>query len=407
MLGDRNCRICGETTRTLLDLGAMPLANHLMDAREERPEEFPLLVESCSCGNFQLRYCVEPEKLYTSYSYATPRSPSLERHYKQLIAYLEASGYLRLGSRALEIGSNVGEFLSFLRPHVRSVVGVDPARNIAELANAAGIPTIPEFFGTEFARDYRRSSGEVELIVARHCMAHNPDPYEILNGVAELLTPDGVLVMENAYALKTFEHNEFDQIYHEHMFYYTLQAVKVMFAKCGLTLCDVMMSDIHGGTISCIARRSEYLADRKSEDLPVAPYLEREKTALDGGVAERFAEAALRAQADLRSLIADLRAEGKTVYAYGATAKGATLLNFSGLTHGEIPYCADSTPIKQGKFVPKCGVEIVSEEWALKNPPDTFLLTAWNYRDELIAKVRSAGLDDVRFIMPVPNVALV
>jgi hypothetical protein len=135
--------------------------------------------------------------------------------------------------------------------------------------------------------------------------------------------------------------------------------------------------------------------------------LDREKQLLSEGIAVRFASNAADTQRELSRLVMELTRSGKTVYAYGATAKGATLLNTSGLSYKQIPYCADSTPIKQGRFIPKCGVEIASEEWVFQNPPDYFLLTAWNYRDELIAKVRAAGLTEARFIVPVPNVSVI
>lgn len=398
------CRICGGSTYPLLDLGLAPPANWLMESRADKPAQFPLLLESCECGNFQLRDCLGADVLYTNYSYATPRSPSLTAHYEQLVEHLKTEGHLGKSTRVLEIGSNVGCFLEFLRPHVRSIVGVDPARNIAEIANADGIPTVVDFFNAEFGRNYLRDHGDVDLIVARHCMAHNQDPYLILDGVAELLSPNGTLVIENAYAITTFQNNEFDQIYHEHMFYFTLHAIKEMLTRSGFILCDVMVSEIHGGSVACVAKRCDSNA-RVADS--ISGLLEQERVLLEGGLAERFAASASRIQEDLRSLIADLLAQGKSIYGYGATAKGATLLNSTGVTYREIPYCADSTPIKQGLFVPKCGVEIVSEAWAFKNPPDVFLLTAWNYRDELIAKVRSAGLDDVRFIVPVPAVSIV
>lgn len=388
----------------LLDLGDTPPANWLMHSESDAVEEFPLVLENCICGNFQLRHCLDASTLYTTYSYVTPRSPSLSAHYERLLHHLESNGFVGRSSRVLEIGSNVGCFLEFIAPRVGSVLGVDPARNIAEVANANGVPTRAEFFNVSTARQIRRIDGEADLVVARHCMAHNSNPYEILDGVTEVLAPKGVLVIENAYAIKTFENNEFDQIYHEHMFYFTLHAVRTMLAKRGLTLVDVIFSDIHGGSVACIAKR----ADAEGRiNRSVADGLKREDAALREGLAERFAASAARIQSNLRSLIFDLRRQGNLIYAYGATAKGATLLNSAGLTREDIPFCADSTPIKQGRFVPKCGVKIVSEEWAFANPPDFFLLTAWNYRDELIGKARAAGLDGVRFIVPVPDVSLV
>lgn len=397
------CRICDSPTRPVLDLGVMPPANWLMHSKGDPFEQFPLVLEACECGNFQLTYCLDAETLYTTYSYTTPSSPSLTAHYARLADHLTEAGHLSSGTRVLEIGSNIGSFLEYIRPRVKSVLGVDPAQNIAKVANENGIPTIAEFFNREFATRHRELSAEVDLVVARHCMAHNSDPYTILDAVTEILAPNGVLVIENAYAMSTFENNEFDQIYHEHMFYFTLLAVQRMLARRGMKLVDVMTSEIHGGSIACVATR-DTVASKATRN--VQEMTERERKLLSAGLVQRFAASAVQAQSDLRALVHNLRSKGLSVYGYGATAKGATLLNSCGLTSEDIPYCADSTPTKLGRFVPKCGVEIVSEEWALSNPPDVFLLTAWNYRDELVAKVRAAGLDRVRFIVPVPSVNL-
>ncbi|HLI94968.1 MAG TPA: methyltransferase domain-containing protein [Candidatus Baltobacteraceae bacterium] len=398
------CRLCGSTAKTLLDLGSMPPANWLMSTHIQAIREFPLVLEKCDCGNFQLGYCLDAEDLYTHYNYATPNSPSLSEHYSRLIRHLEQNGYLTPDSNVVEIGSNVGRFLAALRPRVKSVLGIDPARNIAEIANRNGIRTLVEFFDRRVARDVARVEGTADLVVARHCLAHNRDPYEILDGIIELLAPDGALLIENAYAMSTLQQNEFDQIYHEHMFYFTLHAVRTMLERRGLALVDVMFSDIHGGSIACVAKRSMSNAAITSR---IAAELWRERELLDYGLAQRFVDGTASIQAQLKSTIGDLRDRGCVIYAYGATAKGATLMNSIGLTSRDISYCADSTPIKQGKFIPKCGIEIVSEEWAFANPPDVFLLTAWNYKNELIAKARAAGLERVRFIVPVPDVTIV
>jgi len=398
------CRICGLSTKRVLDLGATPPANWLLDSLGETAPEYPLVLEECTCGNFQLGYCLDANELYRHYNYVTPNSALLNQHYIDLLEYMQRQAFLSSKSRVLEIGSNVGLFLQFLKPHVQSVIGVDPAQNLAKIASANGVETLPQFFSKKFAGEYRTSKSPVDVIVARHCMAHNRDPYEVLGGVVELLSDDGVFVMENAYAIDTFENNEFDQLYHEHMFYYTLLAVRTMFERVGLVLCDVLFSEVHGGSIVCFGKKRES-ALRVEPD--VAAAIVRERALLEDGLIERFVAAVGTIQQNLRDVISRYAAEGKTVYGYGATAKGATLLNATGLTARDIPYCADSTLIKQRRFIPKAGTEIVSEEWAFTHPPDAFLLTAWNYKDELIAKARSAGLREVKFIVPVPSVEMV
>ncbi len=400
------CRICGAATQLIIDMGDMPPANWLMQSPSQHMVEFPLIMESCKyCRSFQLRDCLDSQTLYRHYNYVTPSSRLLLSHYQRLTSFLEDRGYIARDKKGLEIGSNAGEFLAHLAPRVGSIVGVDPAENVAAMAAARGLPTIAAFFDKSFAEKYRDENGSVDFIAARHCMAHNCDPYAILDGVLAVLSEGGVFIMENAYAIATLKNNEFDQIYHEHMFYYTLTAIQKMFGRVGLALTDVLYSDVHGGSVTCVARRQNEVAAYPLDEALTLD-LRNEAEMLRAGLAQTFARSVPKIKKELHDVVCTLRKNGMRIYGYGATAKGATLLNYTKLTSKEIPYCVDSTLIKQGRFMPGCGVEIVSEEWAFHNPPDAFLLTAWNYRDELMAKVASAGLRPT-FILPFPSVEVI
>lgn len=379
----------------------MPPANGLTASRDDRPQEFPLALEQCACGNFQIGHCVDPKILYSDYAYYTPRSPSLTAHYENLIGWMERNVFVKQESNVLEIGSNIGRFLEVLKPRVHSVLGVDPAQAIAKEATDNGIATIPLFFGPETGSELYDMRGGFDLIGARHCMAHNPSPYPMLEGAYSALATGGTLVIENAYAIKMLENSEWDQIYHEHMFHFTLLAMNEMLTNRGFAICGVMQADLHGGSIVVAAQK---FGRAKAFDLK--PELDRERGALAWGLVDGFTESVARSRKDVCAAIREFIDGGKLVYAYGATAKGATLMNACGLTYKDIPICVDSTPAKQGRFVPKVGCEIVSEEWAFANPPDAFLLTAWNYRDEIIAKVR-ARIPEARFIVPIPTVEIV
>jgi SAM-dependent methyltransferase len=395
------CRICGSKTQEVLDLGSMPPANALLTSATDGSPEYPLVLEACVCGNFQLRDCLDATDLYRKYLYITPSSKSLTGHYGQLLGKLREMNVLSASSRVLEIGSNVGAFLEFLGPHVAQTLGVDPARNIAEIANARGIRTIAEFFDADVANSISEADGRYDIVFARHTMAHNRDPYPMLLGVERVLTDDGIFVLENAYAVNTILDGEFDQIYHEHMFFFTLHAIVNMLQRVGLRVIDVLLSDVHGGSIACFARRRG-----RADHGEINRLLESERRAITPEAIRAFIQRTRATRGELRRAIFGLLNRGKTVYAYGATAKGATLMNYCGLSNSQIPYCADSTPTKQGRFYPKSGIEIVSEEWAFANPPSAFLLTAWNYRDEIIAKARKAGID-AAFVVPIPSVEVV
>ena len=402
------CRICGDTVDLVLDIGKMPLANILKTSRDEREHLFPLVLEKCrACFNLQLRDCADEADLYGYYLYLTPDAQSLRFHYDQLAGHMFDEGYAHENSFVLEIGSNVGLFLRHLEPRVGRVLGVDPAQNVCAIAREQGIETACAYFNRQTAQDLAARHGRPGVIIARHCCAHNEDPHAIIAGVAEYLPDDGIFIMENAYALNTLLGNEFDQIYHEHMFYYSIRSVETLFAMHGLRLVDIVMAPIHGGTVIFFARR----ADAKPSDLRprdrVQRYRSEEAQALNGALVSTFVENSHQIKNDLKALVTDLVGQDKQIWAYGATAKGSTLLNFVGITDRQVPFCVDSTPVKQGRFIPMANIEIIAEDEAWCGGPDYFLLTAWNYKDEIIEKVRSKGNTRSQFIIPVPAVDIV
>src|SRR2546428_2019366 len=251
------CRICSSATRTLLDLGESPLANALKASPDQPDESYPLVLEQCDrCGNVQLRDCVDAHALYSHYLYMTPDSPSLTRHYAVLERHLADRGVIRPEAAVLEIGSNTGAFLRHLQPHVGRVMGVDPAANICRIANASGIETVCDFFDAGSAATLKDRFGHPDLIVARHCFAHNRDPHEMLRGVTTLLDPQGHFLIENAYLLNTIENNEFDQIYHEHMFYYSIRSMQALLARHGMHIVDVLLVPVHGGSIVFLTKKA-------------------------------------------------------------------------------------------------------------------------------------------------------
>lgn len=400
------CRICSGAVRPILDLGMMPPANSLKNTRDEKESRYPLVLEMCDgCGNLQLQYCVSEKELYSQYFYITPDSPSLRNHYEFLIRYMFDANYLRQESSVVEIGSNIGRFLTYLKGNhgIQRVLGVDPAQNVCALACEEGVETVCSFFNRAVAAVIRRDHGPAELIVARHCCAHNKNPHQILRGVYHLLADDGFFVMENAYALNTLQNNEFDQIYHEHMFYYMIRSVRQLFEMNNLILVDIVMTPIHGGSVIFFAQKKNETRAVKSS---VEKYAKIESDIVGNGMIERFVNNTILIKKKIKYIVENVNKNGKNVWAYGATAKGSTLLNFLQIDYSEIPYCVDSTSIKQGKFLPMSNIEIIPEEFACSAPPDYFLLTAWNYKAEIIKKVRSNGNLKSQFIVPIPSVQI-
>jgi len=395
------CRICGSRTEEILDLGRTPPANAITDSPETVLEAYPLVLEWCaSCSNLQLRDCLASDDLYRNYLYVTPESETLSKHYDYLLNYLSSQGYVTPSSFVVEVGSNAGLFLKHIQPSVGRVIGIDPAENICKLAVAAGIPTICDFFSETSARGIAEKFGKPDLLVARHCFAHNCDPHPLIAGAVALLGDGAHLVVENAYALNTIENNEFDQIYHEHMFYFSIRSMANLLAIHGMQLVDVVMSLVHGGSAIFVAKKSPDSTRSESTQ----QYLTREAHFMTREALQRFAANTRLIAENLHALINELHAANKTICTYGATAKGNTLLNYVGLTRSTITACVDSTPLKQGKYLPQSGIPIISEQEGVAHPPDYYLLTAWNYKEEIIAKVRGGGNFHSKFIIPIPFV---
>lgn len=399
------CRICHGETFMLLNLRHHPFANALVTSTLEPVKIYPLALLICKkCSAAQLSYCADDKELYSNYNYITPDSQDLKNHYKQIVSFLSENKHLAATANVLEIGSNIGRFLEFVKPHVKSVVGVDPATNIAEMANRKGIPTVNDFFNNLSAEKILKEQGTKDLIVARHCFAHNEKPWLMLEGVRTLLSEKGVLVIENAYFLDTVESREFDQIYHEHMYYYNLRSITAMFHRYDLELVDVLHSPVHGGTMLYVAQLKSakpVIHDR------VHKYLEKEKNMHKEEYYKDFVEQIKNNKHELNQLLEKLFSKGATIHAYGASAKSATLFNYYGITDDVVPYVVDSTPTKQGKYVPLVNIKVITEEEGRANPPDYYLLTIWNYKDEIIRKVRSWGNKKTKFILPHPKVEIV
>jgi len=400
------CRICGGVTFTAIDLGSHPFANNLLKTPDQEINTYPLALLICKeCSAAQLSYCADAAELYDNYLYITPDSTALKVHYQKIVDFLSQNGYLKKTSNVLEIGSNIGRFLEFIKPQVGSVVGVEPAQNICEMARSRGIPTVDSFFNGETARDIRKIHQKKDLIVARHCFAHNERPHSMLEGVQKMLVDNGVLVIENAYFVDTIVNREFDQIYHEHMYYYTVRSISKILHIYNFQLVDVYHSAIHGGTMVYVAK---FVDKAKVVDKRIDPFLKEETEMHTKEYYEPFTKQIQDNKEKLLKLLTDLKAKGKTVQAYGASAKSSTLLSYFGITNEIIPCVVDSTITKHGKYIPLVKIKVISEEEAQQGPPpDYYLLTIWNYKDEIIKKVRESGNTHTKFIMPHPQIEVI
>ncbi|HPU33042.1 MAG TPA: class I SAM-dependent methyltransferase [Phycisphaerae bacterium] len=398
------CRSCGGTNLTrVLDLGRTALADRLLTEAMLAEEEpvFPLTVWYCSaCSLVQIREQVAPEILFGDlYQYFSSFSDALLRHSRDNAERLIEQRRLGPGSLVVELASNDGYMLKNFKAWGIPVLGIDPAPGPAKAAIAAGIDTMMTFFTRDLARQLRSEGRAADVIIANNVLAHVPDLNGFVEGIGILLKEDGVAVIEAPYVKDLIEHCEFDTIYHQHLCYFSISALRHLFARHGLHLNHVMHLPIHGGSLRLFVEK------RPAPSPQLQAMLEAEVAA---GVVtpEYYLDFAKRVEAiktDLLNLLKELKANGKRIAAYGAAAKGCTLLNYTGIGPETLDFVVDRNIHKHGRYMPGRHVPIRPVEQLLTEMPDYTLLLAWNFADEIISQQAAYVQRGGRFIVPVPT----
>jgi SAM-dependent methyltransferase len=399
------CRSCGAAQlETILDLGDFPLVNAL-PATEDlgRPDRrYPLVLVFCpACSLLQITCTVAPEELFREYLYFSSYSDTMLAHARSLVERIVAERKLKQEHLAVEIASNDGYLLCNYQRLGVPVLGIEPARNVARVAEAKGIPTIVEFFGRTLAERLVAENRRADVIHAHNVLAHVADLNGVVAGIRTLLAPDGVAVIEAPYARNTIEGLEFDTIYHEHLCYFSASAVAALLARHQLVLADVERVAIHGGSLRL------WIAHAGSEVRPSVAALLAEERGLGMTRIDYYRDFGTRVSAlrdDLVSYLRRLKAEGKRIAAYGAAAKGAVLLNYARIDKELVDFVADRSPHKQGRYLPGVRIPIRGPEALLKDRPDYVLLLAWNFEDEIRAQQADYLRQGGRFIVPVPAI---
>lgn len=386
----------------MVDLGATPLANALVpvEAADREDPRFPLATVRCTdCGLVRLTVVVAHKTLFTHYLYATSASRPMVTHFDRYAADITDRFALR-DRLVVEVGSNDGMLLrSFKQRGVRAL-GVEPATNLVRAANDAGLQTVNAFFDAEAAGQIRHGHGGAAAVVANNVLAHIDDLESVLDGLDALLAPDGVIVIEVPYLLDLLDHVEYDTIYHEHLSYFSAEALRRLFERGGFDLFDVERVRVHGGSIRVYGARTGQRPRHERVDQLISG--ERD-AGLDSDRPFRvFAERVVQSRNELRKMIKALRSTGDRVAALGATAKGNTLLNYCGLGNDDVEFVADSTPMKQGLLTPGSHIPIRPESALLAEQPGHTLLLAWNYAEEILARFSPYTTAGGRFIHPIP-----
>ena len=402
------CRSCGaDLDQVFLDLGASPLSNRFLQAEELHRMEptYPLTVRVCTrCWLVQLPVLVDPEIIFQDYPYFSSYSDSWLKHSE---AYVEGiSIRLGLGSshRVIEIASNDGYLLQYFQARGVPVLGVEPAANVAAVAEQKGIPTRVRFFGTTTAKEMLQEGLTADLLLGNNVLAHVPDLNDFLAGMKMVLKPAGVITMEFPHLMKLVEGSQFDTIYHEHFSYLSLLAVEAALLRHGLVLFDVDELPVHGGSLRIYACHRENLAR------PVGPAVEAlrmKEIAAGYGSLEiytRFTGQVEEVKRALLSFLIQVKRDGKRIVGYGAPAKGNTLLNYCGIRSDFLDFTVDRSEHKQGRFLPGTRVPILHPDAIRESKPDFVLILPWNLADEIRGQLGFIREWGGRFVVPIPKV---
>jgi SAM-dependent methyltransferase len=401
-----HCRSCRSAKSELvLDLGLQPLANNLLRPEDlTQPEpHFPLRVFVCTeCWLLQLTDLVPPVELFTEYLYFSSFSDTMLRHARAAAERHLSELHLGPQSLVVEMASNDGYLLQNFHRAGVPCLGIEPAANIAKVAREKGIETWTEFFGEPLARRVVEERGAADLILGNNVFAHAPDINDFTAGLAALLKPEGRAVLEFPYGVELVEQTEFDTIYHEHVFYFTLTPLVPLFRRHGLEIFHVERLPIHGGSLRLHAGRTGSQPMRAS----VVELLgeERAKGVTQPEFYRSFAAQVRQLREDLRTKLFELKRQGQTLAAYGASAKGSTLLNYCALGREMLDFVADRSTYKQGRLTPGTHLPIVATEELARRQPDYTLLLTWNFAEEILRQQQAYREAGGRFIVPVPEV---
>ncbi|NTV10998.1 MAG: class I SAM-dependent methyltransferase [Zoogloea sp.] len=404
------CRFCGAPLdTTFVDLGSSPLCQtHIcQDQLQDMEPFYPLHAQVCTrCFLVQLQEFVAPDAIFSEYAYFSSYSASWVAHAERYAEKMIARLGLAPDSLVMEIASNDGYLLQHFKARGIPVLGIEPARNVAEVSIAKGIPTVERFFGRLAAQDLAEERGRPKLLLGNNVLAHVPDINDFVAGMKHLLARDGVITMEFPHLQRLIAGNQFDTIYHEHFSYLSFLTVEHIFASHRLTLFDVEELPTHGGSLRIYARHAENPA------LPVSAQVEElRRREIDDGflTPERYRGFGERVKDTKRKLLAFLiqaKQEGKRIVGYGAPGKGNTLLNYCGIRSDFLDFTVDANPYKQGKYTPGTRIPILAPEAIRAARPDYVLILPWNLRDEIAqqsAYIREWG---GQFVVPIPEVSV-
>jgi len=390
-------------------MAASPIADAYVSRERlgERQETYPLDLYLClDCGHVQNVDVVDPEILFRDYIYVTSSSPGLVEHYRRYADEVTARFTVKPGSLAVEIGSNDGSLLQFFKNKGLKVLGIDPARRIAEEATAKGIPTLSEFFTEKLGRSIRAQRGPAAIVAANNVFAHADNLADMVRGIRMLLADDGVFVFEVSYLVDIVDRLLFDTIYHEHVSYHSIAPLKRFFERLGMQLFDVQRISSKGGSIRGFAQRSP---EGKRLVMPIigeSLEIEAKRGFAELALYREYREEIEARKAALLRVVDEARAAGKRIAGYGASTTVTTLIWHFELTE-KLEFLADDNPRKHGLFSPGCHIPVLPSEELYVRKPDYVIILAWNFAEPIIKRHRRFLDAGGKFVIPLPELRIV
>lgn len=405
-----SCRACNRNTLSpFIELGPTPLANSFLKSENEFAEEmsFPLDVYFCeTCSLVQLADVVDPEILFRNYIYVTGTADTIVAHNKQYAQTVVNFLDLNDKNLVIEVASNNGSLLKCFQIHGVKTLGVEPAENIAEKANADGIETINEFFNLTIAEKIRDQYGAAQAVIGNNVLAHVDDTQDFLRGCKLLLASDGLVIIEVPYLKEFVEYIEYDTVYHEHLCYFSITSLVKLCEAVGLSIVRIDEMPVHGGSLRIYAGRKEKY-ESHAPDVLAAAENERKEGLADFSTYLNFAEKVYAAREKLLTLLKQLKKDGKSVAAYGAPAKGNTLLNYCDIDTNLVAYTVDKNPLKVGLYTPGAHLPVLPVSTLLERQPDYLLILAWNFAEEIIEQQKEYRKRGGKFIIPIPETRII
>jgi 2-polyprenyl-3-methyl-5-hydroxy-6-metoxy-1,4-benzoquinol methylase len=401
------CRFCANPLKhTFVDLGMSPPSNSYLAANQLQVAEkfYPLHAYVCEkCFLVQLEEFESPEDIFSDYAYFSSYSASWLSHAKSYTDLMVDKFGFNSSSKVIEIASNDGYLLQYFKELNIPVLGIEPAANVAKVAEEKGIPSLVKFFGANTAKELVEAGTQADLLLGNNVLAHVPDLNDFVAGMKIVLKPNGVLTMEFPHLLQLMDKNQFDTIYHEHFSYFSFLTVEQVFASHGLTLFDVEKISTHGGSLRIYGKHRETnptisacLSDLKERE--IAAGMNTIDTYLS------FTEKVQTTKCNLLSFLIDAKKEGKSVVGYGAPAKGNTLLNYCGVRTDFIEYTVDLSPHKQNTFLPGTHIPVYHPDKIKETKPDYVLILPWNLKQEIMSQMAFIREWGGRFVVPIPSV---